>query len=292
MEIIKKVLKNWGYTNINIIERYHSETDRIICLVETKPRRVVIKGIPITTNETTVIGNIKSHEYLGNQKNLAPQIIYLTDGSSYMKDDRYYFYVMEYIEGRQLRETVEDEYILGQASAKLHELNDYEHACSIDSEEQLKIYHEWFQERSFKDEYDKILDSLPNYKTQSQCFIHTDIGPHNAMLNEDGKVIFIDLDDSGIGPRYIDLGWPFIMQFVEFNKETHNMHYRFDLAKAFLHGYYGDKIITKEEIDLIWYGAIYMHISYMKCYGSDAEESLWKILKFGMEQKDKLFHML
>ena len=45
-----------------------------------------------------------------------------------------------------------------------------------------------------------------------QCFVHTDIGPHNTMLKSDGKVMFIDLDDTGIGSRYLDLGWPFIMQ--------------------------------------------------------------------------------
>ena len=100
-----------------------------------------------------------------------------------------------------------------------------------------KRYYEWFADRSFKKEFDEILDSLPEFESLSQCFVHTDMGPHNAMMKKNGEVVFIDLDDSGLGSRYLDLGWPFIMQFVDFNHETEEMRYRFDLAKSFIDGY-------------------------------------------------------
>jgi Ser/Thr protein kinase RdoA (MazF antagonist) len=256
--------------------------------VYTECGEVIIKGIPIETKEEIVIANTKTHEYLGNSKGLAPRLIYLLDGSSYLKDESHYYYVMEFVQGRQLQETEEDEFLLGQAAAKLHELTDYNGYCSFNGENEKKTFRGWFSERSFKAEYDAIIDSLPNFNEHKQCFIHTDIGPHNAMLNSEGKVIFIDLDDSGIGSKYIDLGWPFIMQFVDFNKETDEMKYRFDLARSFLKGYYGEKDISKEEIDMIWNGAIYMHIAYMQCYGPEAVDSLWQILKFGMKQKESL----
>jgi len=67
------------------------------------------------------------------------------------------------------------------------------------------------------------------------------------------------------------------------------MNYRFDLAESFLNGYYGREEILREEYDLLWDGAVYMHISYMQCYGPYAVDSLWKILKFGMEQKEVLW---
>ena len=35
-----------------------------------------------------------------------------------------------------------------------------------------------------------------------------------------------------------------------------------------------------------------MHISYMQVYGPYAVDSLWKILKFGIEQKETLWGML
>ena len=120
------------------------------------------------------------------------------------------------------------------------------------------------------------------------CFI----GPHNTMLNPDGEVVFIDLDDTGIGSRYLDLGWPFIMQFVDYDHATGNMRYRFDLAKSFLHGYFGGSAIPREEYDLIFQGAIQMHISYMNSYGPEDVDPLWRILKYGIAQKELLWEML
>lgn len=125
-----------------------------------------------------------------------------------------------------------------------------------------------------------------------RCFIHSDVGPHNSIRTADGKIYLIDLDDSGIGSRHLDLGWPFIMQFVDFNHDTGKMKYRFDLAKAFMDGYYDGKKPGRKEYDLLWQGAIYMHISYMQTYGPYAVDSLWKILKFGIDQKEFLWEML
>lgn len=293
MEITNKVLKKWGFHKTEIIKNYNKDGKRIVQKVITENGLIIVKGISSDDiEEKVIIGNTKAHEYLGNLKGIAPKLIYLPDGNTYIKDEQYYFYVMEYISGIKLQETVKDEFALGQVLAELHKIEDYNYFSLFDTEIQKKKFYEWFPERSFKKEYDLILDSLPNFKNYKQCFIHTDVGPHNAILNKEGKIIFIDLDDSGIGSKYIDLGWPFIMQFVDFNKETHEMHYRFDLAKAFLHGYYGEKEILADEINMIWNGAIFMHISYMQSYGPDAVENLWEILKYGIEQKEKLFSML
>ena len=104
--------------------------------------------------------------------------------------------------------------------------------------------------------------------------------------------MLIDLDDAGIGSRYLDLGWPFVMQFVDFNHDTEEMTYRFDLAQSFLRGYFGEEKVSREEYDLLFQGAIQMHISYMQVYGPYAVDSLWKILLFGIEQKEVLWEMI
>jgi Ser/Thr protein kinase RdoA (MazF antagonist) len=291
MKLINNILKNWGFQKAEIVYKYNVSGRRIVYKVSTENGEVILKGIPRDIKEEIVIGNTKAHEYLGNNKGFSPNLVYLSDGRAYLKEGSYYYYIMEIVSGRQLQETVEDEFLLGQAAARLHELTDYNNFCSFNSEENKKIFHEWFSDRSFKAEYDAIIDNLPNFYESDQCFIHTDIGPHNAMLNKEGKVIFVDLDDSGIGSKFIDLGWPFIMQFVDFNKETHEIRYKMDLAKSFLKGYYGEKDISKEEIDMIWNGAIYMHISYMQCYGQEAIDSLWKILKYGIGQKEHLYRI-
>lgn len=57
-------------------------------------------------------------------------------------------------------------------------------------------------------------------------------------------------------------------------------------------GYYETVQIPEKEYDLLWQGAVYMHISYMQSYGPDAVDSLWKILQFGLEQKSVLWKMM
>lgn len=287
MEQIKKALAHWGITDFSVTERYHENTERILCRIETESHDYFLKGIPREKGETTVRGNVLAHEYLGNREHMAPAILYTNDGHSYIVQGDHWFYLMEYIEGRNLEETEADEYALGQLAARLHGIREYTYPSSLNQDKSR--FYGWFPEKAFKAEFDRILDGLPDFSSHEQCFIHSDLGPHNAMRRDSGEVVFIDLDDAGIGSRYLDLGWAFIMQFVDFNHQTGEMRYRFDLALTFLRGYYGEKALTRAEYELIWQGAVYMHISYMQVYGPDAVDSLWAILQYGMAQKEELW---
>lgn len=287
---VREALRYWGFTEISIIKQFHEESSRLTYHVLADGKQLLIKGLPEEKSENVIMGNTLAQEYLGNQKGFAPGLIYTQEGATYIKQDDYWFYVLEWIEGENLQETPEDEYDLAVLARKLHELKEYEYPSAL-SEDKQRFY-EWFSDKPFKAEFDAILDALPDFGKLDRCLIHTDLGPHNSVRNKQGKVMLIDLDDAGIGSRYLDLGWPFIMQFVDFNHDTEEMKYRFDLAMAFLRGYYGDELPDCNEYDLLWQGAIYMHISYMQCYGPYAVDSLWKILKFGMEQKETLWEML
>lgn len=287
---IETVLKNWELENPKIIGRFNENSPRLIFKINASSRDYILKGQPCSVSENTVKSNVNAHLFLGNKNGMAPKLYPTKNGEFYINDQGYWFYLMEFIDGRQMEETPEDEYRIGQAARKLHALQGY-NTKSPDPYTK-SLFYTWFRERSFVKEFDAILDSIPDFEILDQCFVHTDIGPHNTMLRQDGEVIFIDLDDTGIGSRYLDLGWPFIMQFVDLNHDTDEMNYRFDLALNFLRGYFGESKISREEYDLIFYGAMQMHISYMQSYGPDAVEALWRILLFGMEQKELLWEMI
>ena len=286
---IRDVLDHWKLSNPRPETQLHENTTRQIFVIQTDSGRYVLKGFPEDIPESTVQSNVRAHLFLGNEKGLAPRIYPARTGEYYVCNQGYRFYLMEYIEGRPMEETPEDAYRIGQAARKLHDLKGY----SVKSPEtqSKKRFYEWFRDRSFVKEFDAILDELPDFEKLDQCLIHSDLGPHNMMLREDGKAIFIDLDDAGIGSRYLDLGWPFIMQFVDFDHDP-EMKYRFDLAESFLKGYYGEEGISREEYDLLFYGAEQMHISYMQSYGPYAVDSLWEILNYGMEQKEMLWERI
>ena len=281
---------NWELENPCIEEQLKDEPVRPVFKIKTDSGRYILKGFSCEMPESTIAGNVRAHLFLGNEKGLAPRIIPAKTGKYYVCDNEYWFYLMEFIEGRQIQETPDDEFLLGKVARQLHELEGYSEKSPF-SQSKSKFY-EWFRDRDFVKEFDAILDEIPDFELLDQCFVHTDLGPHNAMLDKDGKVVFVDLDDAGIGSRYLDLGWPFIMQFVDFNHDTEEMKYRFDLAESFLRGYYGEADIKRDEYDLLFFGAEQMHISYMQTYGPYAVDSLWKILKYGMEQKEVLWEMI
>ncbi len=288
--LINDVMKDYGFQNIQLIKQIHKDTERLIYVLKSNERKVLLRGLPNYISEDVIQGNTRAQEYLGNQKGIAPMLIKSSDGRGYIQYGGYWFYLLDYLEGCNLEETEEDEKQLGRLLKEVHSFSDYQYASHL-NEDKSRFYC-WFREKPFKKEFDKILDDIPDFNSYDRCFIHSDVGPHNSIRTVDGRIVLIDLDDSGIGSRYLDLGWPFIMQFVDFNHDTKEMRYRFDLAIAFIKGYYGERRPDKKEYDLLWQGAIYMHISYMQTYGSDAVDSLWKILNFGMEQKETLWEMI
>lgn len=289
MEQIKRALVHWNITDFQIAERYHEETERVLCRIETAESTYFLRGLPLKVGEETVRGNVMAHAHLGNQRRMAPAVFPTRAGKSYVAEGGHWFYLTEYIAGKNLEENETDERALGRLTARLHAYKGYDHPFGSGLHLDKSRFYGWFAEKPFKAEFDRILDELPDFMEQEQCFIHTDLGPHNAMRRDNGEVVLIDLDDAGIGPKYLDLGWPFIMQFVDFNHETEEMRYRFDLALAFLRGYYGERTLSRSEYDMIWQGAVFMHVSYMQTYGPDAVDSLWKILRFGMAQREELW---
>lgn len=288
--LIEKVLRNWELIDPKIGEQFNEESARLIFKIKTDSRDYLLKGIPCGIPESTIKSNVRAHLFLGNENGMAPKLYKTKTGEDYIGVQGYWFYLMEFIDGREMEETSDDEYKLGQAARKMHNLSGYDVKSPLTQSKER--FYTWFRKHDFVKEFDAILDAIPDFEMLDQCFVHTDVAPHNAMLRQDGEVAFIDLDDAGIGSRYLDLGWSFVMQFVDFNHDTEEMTYRFDLALSFLKGYFGEDKISRKEYDLLFYGAIQMHISYMQVYGPYAVDSLWKILLFGIEQKEVLWEML
>ena len=51
-------------------------------------------------------------------------------------------------------------------------------------------------------------------------------------------------------------------------------------------------MLKREEYDLLFFGAEQMHISYMQSYGPDDIDPLWRILNYGMDQKEILWDII
>ncbi len=286
---MERLLKHWGFSQIEILEQFRKDSPRLIYKIKAENQIYMLKGIPQEKPESVIKGNAMAHQFLGNEKGIAPRIFSMENGGYYVKENGFWFYLLEFIDGQIMETTVENEYLLGGLARHYHAYPEY--LCPAGLTEDKNRFYGWFGDKAFKPAFDGILDRLPDFRKLDRCFIHTDLGPHNVIVTPEGKLFLIDLDDAGLGSRHLDLGYPLICQFVEHDSEM-NLWYRFDYAQAFLKGYYGEEEITRREYDTLWHGAVFMQISYMKCYGEEAVDSLWKILELGLAQKEALWDIV
>ena len=291
--LVREILDGAGMSDAVIRERFNPDSPRLIYKISAPRGDLILKGIPDSVDENIIDGNAASHEFLG-ARGLAPSLCPFPNGERYIRTRGYWFYLFDFIDGELLTESESDMEALGALARHLHSLSGFAKKTWFTGDK--SEYYGKYGDRPFKREFDRILDALPDFTRLEQCFIHSDIGPHNAMRRRDGSVndglpvVFIDLDDSGIGCRWLDVGFPFIMQFAR--EDGGVFGYDFASALAFLRGYYGGAAVPRADYDRIWEGAEFMQISYMDVFGENAVDAMWRLLLYGMEQKETLWKML
>jgi len=289
-ERIMHVLAAWGIGSVTGLVPYETGGGRIVYRFAEAGGRFILKGYPVSFEEASITSNARALAYLGNQKKMAPALRLLPDGGMMFCDEMYRYMLMKYVEGRDMEETEADWKLLGTAAAILHGLTDYPHPSPIDTIEDIRQMRGMYKKRPWKTAFDGILDAMPDFAAGRQCFIHSDIGSANVRINKRGEVVFVDLDDAGMGSQWMDIGTPIISQFVKFDKKTKAIDYQTDLAAAYLAGYASVCPLSAAEYDLAWHGAAFTHMYNMQWFGDDAADDLWEILQFGMAQKECVRH--
>lgn len=116
---IQSILQYWELDNPSVEQLLKEDSGRLIFQIKTDSKRYILKAFSCKTTEDTIKSNVKAHLFLGNEKGMAPIIYPTKTGEYYLCDQDHWFYLMEFIEGRQMEETPEDEYKIGQAARKL-----------------------------------------------------------------------------------------------------------------------------------------------------------------------------
>lgn len=153
-ELVESILDKWEISHPIIKDMYKKdseEIERIICRISTDNQDFIIKGIP-NKEESIIQSNVQAHLFLGNEHSMAPKLFPTKEGLYYIQEQGYYFYLMEYIDGRSMEENVLDEYKIGQLAHKLHSLKGY--GILSPFTQSKKKYYDWFSERDFKKEFD------------------------------------------------------------------------------------------------------------------------------------------
>jgi len=301
LDIKKVVEEKWGLSNITISKILQKNGERVVYLIEGKEGTFVLKVFhpELTHNEIEKYANaLMFLEEIGYCH--APKIIKLIDNSAFTRVEDRYIYLMEFINGVEVSESQEEEYKLGVALAELHKIKGYTHDSNIDVLNNINKMLSRFGEYPFKENYDSIVKNLPDFTKLKQSFIHTDICPTNALKSSNGEIILIDFDDAGNGSTFIDLGYPLITQFVQFQNrvagqtppDINKLYFNFEMAKAFYDGYFSVTPMTDDEKKLIFDGAVFMQLMYMPIFGEEAVPYMWRILTYALENKSLLLEAI
>lgn len=293
--------KHWGLLKVRIIKTLQERGARKVFLIMTLEGNYILKLFHPELSHNEIEKYTKVLVFLEETGvNYAPKLIRATDHTVYGQWENRYLYIMEYIHGTVLTETPENEYSLGKAVALLHKIKGYNSDSCIDTDERMRNMLTRFDEYHFKAEYDAILRALPNFKNLKQGFIHTDICPLNAMKRPNGEIVFIDFDDAGNGSVFIDIGYPLITQFIQFDNrvegkappDIEKITFHYEAAKAFYDGYFSITPLNDEEKERIFDGAVFMQLMYMPEYGEEAVPFLWKELSYALENKSMIMKAL
>lgn len=279
----------YGFTHIEVLETLQQKGKRIVYTLVCDQKKMVLKQFGDPIDEEWLKKNLYAQAYLGD-RGLAPKVIKHKSGT-YVKDETGYMYLMDYIDGRTLEENHQDMYDSGRLAGKLHKIESFKHEASIDTEVKIDKMKKWFTSQNFKEDYNRILNDLPEFKTLKRCFIHTDITADNVMKTKENQMVFIDMDDAGLGSLFIDAGYPLITQCIRFDDDG-VLAFNESIAKAFYSGYFTEKTIEYEEIKHIFDGAVFMQIYYMPCFGREHVPALWQILSYGMDRKTEIIELL
>ncbi len=134
-----KIALQWNLKKVKLLHEFSVGGGRLVCKLQSNAGPVILKGYPITESEESILGNVYALAFLGNQKGLAPKLLYLPNGDSLYKDNRFYYCMMEYVDGRDAQETAADEFLLGGVAATLHSMEGYTRACPFDVNEDIRL---------------------------------------------------------------------------------------------------------------------------------------------------------
>lgn len=292
---------NWKLTNVSLDQNFQAKGGREVFRIKSNEGFFIVKIYDTKASETEVKRNTEIFDIIKNSGyHNIPSLVKMVDNHTYTTFEERFIFLMEYISGRILTKSNEDEFRLGVEMAHFHKIKSCPIESGVNTKERIRNMLTRFGNYSFKEEYDAVVNNLPDFDTYEKCLIHTDIFPKNAIENDKGETILIDLDDAGFGSKYVDLGYPLITQFVQFKdrlpdtlpQESNEVYFDSETAKSFYEGYSSISPIQPDEKELIFAGAIFMQLMYMPDYGEEAVPFLWKQLKFALEHKVLLMETL
>lgn len=278
-DITKEILEEfWSLRDVKIEKILQQKAGRLVCKISSKEGSFVFKSHSMNKTEGAVKTETDIFNFL-NEKEFTniPKLLKTKSSKNYQEFKGKLIYIMEYVEGKTPTDTKETWGKFGEIAAKLHKTSGYFQESDFNIKLEIEELKKIAVQFPFQDEYEKILINLPDFEASTKSLIHTDIGPHNAVQKDNGLIILVDWDNSGLGTTILDLGFPLICSFV-----TKDLNIEKEKAQAFYSAYFSKNNLTEEEKGLIFDAGILFALIYLP-YG-DVDKN-WEKIKYSISNK-------
>ncbi|MFS8160075.1 MAG: phosphotransferase [Candidatus Roizmanbacteria bacterium] len=285
---LKEIIEQaYNLDNIEILEKLSTKGGREVYKINSDGQTYVVK---ISSSEKDAEQITKDTEillFLNLHKVPTPKLLRTKDNKTFLENQGKYSYIYEFIEGTHPYPSLEFFHKLGTLLAKLHlqPVNDYPHQSSFTPEIELpRIKQELLKmsdssQSEMINELVKEIDNFPNFNNLPKTIIHTDPYFFNLLEGVDNKLYLIDLDDAGIAPAIIDVGYVLAHMCtlaakdrkannVEDEDNNDGIIYRSNWADEFIRSYEQIRLLTDEEKRLLPFAAIFTMVVYI----DDGEE--------------------
>lgn len=274
----------WGLHNVRfgkIFHESHESTDgRVTGEIISDEGKFVYKiPSPFKTRggvekDTQVFDALRERDFLA-----VPKLRKTKDGNNFQSTDSRFIYLIEFIDGENLKSTPEDYRTLARVIARMHEIGGFPFETDFAPASIIKDLHQEAEQYSFCGDFRKFLSSLPDFTTLPKTVIHTDIHPDHAIRKPDGAVVRIDWDDAGIGPTVLDLGY-IMFQFI-----TEDLLLGRENLAAFYETYFSARRIKNEEVKYMFDGGLFFAMMYLK-FGDVNKR--WKRIRWAVRNRSRI----
>ena len=247
-EIAKFIEKEYDLRNISIDSILQEKGGRSVYKINTDKGIFVYKSSNEAKTEEEMAKDMYIFEFSEKKgfENI-PKILKTKSANNFVKNDRGYVHIMEFIDNGEPMDNTENWKEIGRITAQLHNFQNYKYETSFTPESEKETYKEIAKNIPFGQEFLEIAKNLPDFKNCSKSLIHSDIGLHNTAKNKEGKLFFLDWDSVGIGITILDLGFPLLSQFLD-----NELVFKKENAMAFYNTYFENKTLSKEDKELIF----------------------------------------
>jgi Ser/Thr protein kinase RdoA (MazF antagonist) len=269
---------HWPLSRVTLGEIIQERDERITGRLSAREGEFVYKIADPSKTEEAIDRDTYIFDFLSSRGfQHVPPLLKTKRDTPYSEVEGRYAYIMEYA-GKQAAPTPATWAVLGSITAQLHSIQGYPYKSLFSFESAKRMFPQKAAQLPFGKEYMELVETLPDFDTLSQSIIHTDIGHHNAVEGDDGKLVLIDWDDAGICSTILDLGAPLICHFL------HEDEYFLKAeAEIFYRTYFSEKEIPDDEKEYLFDAGLFFALMYAP-FG-DIQKN-WKKILFALERKD------